>query len=240
MRSEGLGGLALAVPRPAPAVLVADDPGGRGVGRERRRQHHRTRARPAAAVRRREGLVQVDVHGVDAEVAGAHPADDGVEVGAVAVEVGARRVGQPADLEDVALEQAAGVGVGDHDRRDVGRRAWPRGRRGRPGRRRSGRSRPPCSRRRRRWPGWCRGRWSAPAPSCGGPGRRPRGRRGWPAGRRARRGRRPWGTAPPPACRSGSSASAPGGPSAPGRPARSTAAAAGGCRRSPAGGPSSR
>ena len=33
--------------------------------------------------------MQVDVHGVDAEVAGAHLADDGVEVGAVAVEVGA-------------------------------------------------------------------------------------------------------------------------------------------------------
>ena len=57
--------------------------------RERLRQHHRPGARPAAAVRRREGLVQVDVHGVDAEVARPHLADDGVEVGAVAVEIGA-------------------------------------------------------------------------------------------------------------------------------------------------------
>ena len=70
--------------------------------------------------------------------------------------------------------------------------------------------------------------------------RAPRARRGWPAGRTARRARRPWATAPPPACRSGSSASAPAGPSAPARPAPWTAAAAGGCRRSPAGAPSSR
>src|SRR5690606_1374740 len=80
-----------------------------------RRQHDRTRAGTAAAVWRGEGLVQVDVHSVDAQVAGADPADDGVEVGSVAVEVGARFVGQAADLQDVALEQAAGVGVGHHD-----------------------------------------------------------------------------------------------------------------------------
>jgi hypothetical protein len=63
--------------------------------------------------------VQVDVHGVDAEVAGLHAPDDGVEVGAVRIEVRARGVGQACDLEDVALEQAAGVRVGDHDRGDL-------------------------------------------------------------------------------------------------------------------------
>jgi hypothetical protein len=43
-------------------------------------------------MRRREGLVEVDVHGVDAKVAGAHLADDGVEIGAVAIDEAARRM----------------------------------------------------------------------------------------------------------------------------------------------------
>src|SRR3712207_7949682 len=52
-------------------------------------QDHRPRTGAAAAMRRREGLVQVDVHGVDAEIARPHLADDGVEVRAVAIEIGA-------------------------------------------------------------------------------------------------------------------------------------------------------
>ena len=83
-------------------------------------QHHRARPRPAAAVRRREGLVQVDVHGVDAEVARPHLADDGVEVRAVAVEIRPGLVQRLRDLDDLRLEQAAGVRVRQHDRRDVG------------------------------------------------------------------------------------------------------------------------
>src|SRR6185503_20951754 len=58
--------------------------------------------------------------GVDAEVAGADAADDGVEIRPICIEVGAGLVGQARDLDDVALEQAAGVGVGHHDRGDVG------------------------------------------------------------------------------------------------------------------------
>uniref|UniRef100_A0A0N4ZVR4 PE-PGRS family protein n=1 Tax=Parastrongyloides trichosuri TaxID=131310 RepID=A0A0N4ZVR4_PARTI len=93
----------------------------------------------------------------------------------------------------------------------------------------------------RRWPGWCRGPRSGPAP-CGAAHARPwlRGRRGWPSGRTVRRGRRPWATGPRRACPSASSASGPTGPSAPARPEPLTAAAAGGCPRSPAGAPSSR
>src|SRR6185369_14943713 len=102
------------------ASVAVDDPGGGGERGERRGQHHRTRAGATAAVRGGEGLVQVDVHGVDAEVAGADAADDGVEIGAVAVKIGAGFVRQAGDLEDVALEEAAGIGVGDHDRSDVG------------------------------------------------------------------------------------------------------------------------
>ena len=64
------------------------------------------RRRAAAAVGDGEGLVQVDVQQVDAEVAGAHLADHGVHVRAVAVDVAAHLVGQAADLGDLALEQA--------------------------------------------------------------------------------------------------------------------------------------
>ena len=64
--------------------------------------------------------MQVDVHRVDAEVAGADLADDGVEVGAVAIDEAARGVDRVGDRLHLGLEQAAGVGVGDHHRGDVG------------------------------------------------------------------------------------------------------------------------
>ena len=64
--------------------------------------------------------MQVDVHGVDAEVARPHLADDGVEVRAVAVEIRPDLVQRLRDLDDLRLEQAAGVRVRQHDRRDVG------------------------------------------------------------------------------------------------------------------------
>ena len=98
---------------------VAHDMRERREGREAIGEDHRARAGTAAAVRRREGLVQVDVHGVDAEIAGPGLADDGVEIRAVAVEIGAGRVHGVGDRDDVALEQAAGVGIGEHDRGDV-------------------------------------------------------------------------------------------------------------------------
>ena len=101
------------------SVQAVGHPGHRREGRKRRAQHHRPRARPAAAVRGGKGLVQVDVHGVDAQVRWPHLADDGVEVGPVAIEVGARRMGHARDLDHVALEEAAGIGVGQHHRGHV-------------------------------------------------------------------------------------------------------------------------
>ena len=132
--------------------------------RQRRRQRHRTRTRPAAAMRRRERLVQIDVHGIDAEIARPHLADDGVEVGAVRIEEGARRMHRVGNRHHVALEQPAGVGVGQHDRRHVRRqplRSPPPDRRCRrrapaPSRRDSPAA-PPS-------PGWCRAPTPAPAP----------------------------------------------------------------------------
>ena len=70
-------------------------------------------------MRRREGLVQVDVHRVDAEVARPDPADDGVEIGAVAIDQPARLVHRARNEDHVGLEQAAGIGVGDHHAGDV-------------------------------------------------------------------------------------------------------------------------
>ena len=70
--------------------------------RQERLEHllhgHRTRARTAAAVRRGEGLVQVQVHHVDAEIAGPRDADQRVHVGAVHVDQRALRVQDLGDL----------------------------------------------------------------------------------------------------------------------------------------------
>src|SRR3546814_5808429 len=69
-------------------------------------QHDGTRPRATAAVRGREGLVQVDVHRIDAEVAGAHAANDRVEVRAVAIDIAAHGMDRVRDRLHVALEQA--------------------------------------------------------------------------------------------------------------------------------------
>ena len=97
-----------------PAFRLADE----GQRRERgktARQNHRTGARSAAAMRGGEGLVQVDVHRIDAQIPRPRLADDGVEVGAVAVEIGIGGVDGRGNLHDVPLEQPAGVRVGQHD-----------------------------------------------------------------------------------------------------------------------------
>ncbi len=100
-------------------ALTCYDPGARREGRQGLRQDDRTGARAAAAVGRRKGLVQVDMHGIDTEVARTDATDNGVEVGAIAVEITAGRVNQVGNGDDVALEQAAGIGVGQHDRRQL-------------------------------------------------------------------------------------------------------------------------
>src|SRR5205814_6255242 len=70
-----------------------------------------------------KGLVEIDVHRVDAEIARADLADDRVEVRAVAIDEGAHGMNRVADRLHVRLEQAARVGVGDHHRCDVGTEA---------------------------------------------------------------------------------------------------------------------
>ena len=80
---------------------------------------HRTRAGTAAAVRRGESLVQVQVHHVHAEVAGTDFADQRVHVGAVHVEQAALGVHDFGDLVDLLLEDAQRVGIGEHQRRNI-------------------------------------------------------------------------------------------------------------------------
>jgi len=70
----------------------------------------------AAAMRDAEGLVQVDVADVGADVGGAAEADLRVQVGAVHVNLAAVGVDDLGDAADARLEHAVRRGVGDHQR----------------------------------------------------------------------------------------------------------------------------
>ena len=63
--------------------------------------------------------MQIQVHGVDAEIARPYPPDNGVEIGAVAVEIAAGFMHGVGNSADIVLEHAAGVGIGEHDGRDA-------------------------------------------------------------------------------------------------------------------------
>ncbi len=76
---------------------------------------HRAGTRTTAAVRRAEGLVQIHVDHVEAHIARAHLAKDGVEVGAVVIQQATDLVHDLGDLGDLALEYAQGGRVGQHD-----------------------------------------------------------------------------------------------------------------------------
>ena len=62
-----------------------------------------------------EGLVQIVVHHVEAEIAGSRDAGQRVHVGAVAIDETAALVHQPHDLADVLLEQPKRIRIGHHD-----------------------------------------------------------------------------------------------------------------------------
>ena len=80
---------------------------------------YRAGAGSAAAVRSGKRLVQVQVHHVDAEIAGTRNARQRVHVGAVHIQQRALGVQDVRDLGDVFLEHAEGVGIGDHDPGDI-------------------------------------------------------------------------------------------------------------------------
>ena len=76
---------------------------------------HGAGAGPAAAVGGGEGLVQIQVDQIKAHVAGPGHPHDGVEVGSVVVAQAPRVVDDPGDLQNIGIEQAQGVGVGEHE-----------------------------------------------------------------------------------------------------------------------------
>ena len=66
-----------------------------------------------------EGLVDVVVHHVAAEIAGPRDAHDRVHVGPVDVDQSSRVVHPLGDRLDLSLEQPQRIGVGDHEHRRV-------------------------------------------------------------------------------------------------------------------------
>jgi hypothetical protein len=119
--ADGLGWGDVAVERRLVVGAFVDD-GHDRAGEEidqRGRDAHRAGTGTPAAVRGGEGLVQVVVHHVDAQVAGADDADDGVHVGAVAVDEAATAMDGVDHVLNALFEQAQGIGVGDHEPGDL-------------------------------------------------------------------------------------------------------------------------
>src|SRR5262249_30985762 len=98
------------------AALVGDQRRGQGRG-QARADGEGAGAGAARAVRAGAGVVHGGVHHVHAEVTGPRDAQDGVHVGAVEVDQGPLLVQQIGDGGDLLVEQAEGVGVGDHEDR---------------------------------------------------------------------------------------------------------------------------
>ena len=82
------------------------------------RHAHRPRAGTTAAVRGGEGLVQVEVHDINAQIAGASNAQQRVHIGAVAINQPTGFMDEFDHFEDVLVKQTQGVGIGDHDAGD--------------------------------------------------------------------------------------------------------------------------
>ena len=114
--SDGFGGLDEAIQRRRLIVTFFDDANQRlrQEVRQMRGDTDGTDARSAAAVRDGEGLVQVEVHHVEAQVAGADDAEQRVQVRAVAIHQAAAAVHQLDDLFDVLIEETERVRVGEH------------------------------------------------------------------------------------------------------------------------------
>ena len=89
----------------------------RKVGSEFGFDADRSGAGATATVRCRERLVQVEVHDVEAEIAEARAAEEGVLVGAVAVEQRAVIVQHRRDLLDLPVEEAKRGWEREHHRR---------------------------------------------------------------------------------------------------------------------------
>ncbi len=163
--------------------VLFDQDGNRQIRLENFLDHHRARARTAAAVRRGKCLVQIQVHHVHAKIAGARDAGQRVHVRAVHVQQRAVFVQDFGGLGDILLEDAERRGIRDHhgghvlvhdflQARDVDLAAFIRAARFRRRIRRSPRSRD-----------WCRARSRESKLFCAGVPACLRGRRESAAGR---------------------------------------------------------
>ena len=109
--------------RPRPFVVEPEDIAVAHDGRHRQERlealadSDRPATRAPTAVRLRERLVQVEVHDVEAEVAGPGDAADRVQVRAVVVHQRAGLVKDPRDLLDSLVEETEGGRVGQHQTR---------------------------------------------------------------------------------------------------------------------------
>ena len=76
--------------------------------------HDGTASGTATAVRSGEGLVEVEVHHIDAAVAGFENAEQGVHVRAVAINQPAGFVDDADDFGGILIEQTERIRVGEH------------------------------------------------------------------------------------------------------------------------------
>ena len=74
----------------------------------------RTAAGTTTAMRRREGLMEVDVHHVEAHITRTTGTEHGVQVRAVVVHQTATVVDEFRNLRDARLEEAESIGIGHH------------------------------------------------------------------------------------------------------------------------------
>ena len=81
----------------------------------------------ASAVGRREGFMEIEVHHVEAHVAGTDRSEQRVHVRAVVIEQAAAFVDHGRDFLDVLFEKTEGVRVGHHDAGDVRAKERPEG-----------------------------------------------------------------------------------------------------------------
>ena len=59
--------------------------------------------------------MQIDMHGIDAQITWAHAPDNGVEIGPVAIKIATGFMQRIGNLDNVALKKPACIGIGQHN-----------------------------------------------------------------------------------------------------------------------------
>ena len=79
----------------------------------------RPHAGTAAAMGNAEGLVEIEVANIRAQLAGSAEAYQRVHIGAIQIDLAAMIMNDRADIADRALEHPVCRGIGDHQRREM-------------------------------------------------------------------------------------------------------------------------